>query len=30
MVAGVGLALVLVTAVAVVGWRWWQERHNPR
>ncbi len=28
VVAGAGLALVLVAAVAVVGWRWWQDRHR--
>jgi hypothetical protein len=28
VVAGAALALVLVAAVAVVGWRWWQDRHR--
>ena len=28
VVTGTGLALVLFAAVAVVGWRWWQDRHR--
>ena len=28
VVAGAGLVLVLLAAVAVVGWRWWQDRHR--